>query len=88
MLGTNRPPFIDRRKVRVPSKYDEMGVMAVVCLTLAAAIIILAMALGPPAHSETPTSCKGWSHWCDARKPVEHWNYGNCNLIWQYCDIG
>ena len=86
MLGTNRVPFIDRR--RKPPRFDEMGVLALVCFTLAAAIIILAMVTGSHAQPETPTSCKGWSGWCDARKPVEHWHYGNCNLIWQYCDIG
>jgi hypothetical protein len=85
MLGVNRPPFIDRRK---PHRFDEFGILAIVCFTLAAAIIILAMALGPrAARSETPTSCKAWSGWCDTRKP-SHWHYGNCNLIWQYCDIG
>ena len=87
MLGVNRPPFIDRRKVRVRRRYDEMGVLAVVCFALAAAIIILAMVTGSHARSDTPTSCKGWAHWCDA-KPAGHWHYGNCNLIWQYCDIG
>jgi hypothetical protein len=76
--------------MRPTRKYDEMGVLAVVCFSLAAAIIVLAMVTGSHARSETPVSCKDWSAWCDvyAPRPAEHWHYGNCNLILQYCNVG
>lgn len=72
-------------------RYDEMGVLAVVCFSLAAAIIVLAMVTGSHAQTkETPVSCKDGSAWCDVRapRPAEHWHYGNCDLIVRYCDIG
>jgi hypothetical protein len=68
MLGVNRPPFINRRKVKPLCRYDEMGVLAVVCFTLAAAIIILAMTTGSRMQPKiTPVSCKAWSAQCDVR---------------------
>jgi ABC-type uncharacterized transport system YnjBCD permease subunit len=71
-------------------KYDEMGVLAIVCFSLAVAIIVIAMTIGSHARPETPVSCKQWLAWCDVRapRPAEHWHYGNCNIIIQVCDIG
>lgn len=70
MIGVNRPPFIDRRKVKLLRRYDKMGVLALVCFALAAAIIILAMFTSSHVRSSTPTSCKAWAGWCDVRKPT------------------
>lgn len=65
MFGTNQPPFIDRRKVRVSGrKYDEMGVLALVCLGLATAIIVLAMMTRSHAHPEMPVACKPYATEC------------------------